>query len=179
VGRVDYLVSGTAVRLPGAVKATWPILTDLTVQEYWKLYQAGWSPVGLVAATSVFFVSQSMGTQWMRRLTAIKNQELTEYSRGFYAARATAVRYLQSQASAAGASGIVGVQLEHDITREKFRVATGYYPQGIAYSAQRQQGAKDERDGLAVTIHAVGTAIRHDEPVQRYPPEPIVNLQEV
>jgi uncharacterized protein YbjQ (UPF0145 family) len=175
-GAVDYLVTGTAVRLSASAEPSWPILSDLSVQDYWKLSEAGWGPVGLVAATSVFFVSQSTGTQWKRRLTAARNQELTEFSRGFYAARETAVRYLQSQASAARASGIVGMQLEHQTSREKFKVAVPYIAQGIGVGSQSPAGGKDERAGIAITIHAAGTAIRRESRAPRFPPETVLGV---
>jgi uncharacterized protein YbjQ (UPF0145 family) len=156
---VDYVVSGTAVRMPGPRGGGWPILSDLSVQDYWKLGRAGWAPAGLVAATSVFFVSQSASVQWRRRLTAMRNQELTEYSEGFYAARDTAIRYVHSQASAAGAAGIVGVALEHHVTRETFDVAANYRPSQFGGGTLSNYG-KDKRSGLAITIQVVGTAIK-------------------
>jgi hypothetical protein len=48
---IDYLISGTAIRLPGSTKTNWPLLSDFSVQNYWKLHEAGYEPVGLVAAT--------------------------------------------------------------------------------------------------------------------------------
>jgi hypothetical protein len=56
---VDFLVNGTAIRIPGSDVASQRelVLSDLSVQDYWKLRGGGWGPAGLVAATSVFFVS--------------------------------------------------------------------------------------------------------------------------
>jgi len=168
-GAVDYVVSGTAIKWGTASGPQWPVLSDLSVQDYWKLVKAGWRPAGLVAATAVFFVSQSTRTWWRRRITVTRNQELEEFSRGFSAARETAVRYLRSQASAVGASGIVGVKLEHRVSRERVRVATqvgrqrtGLSPATLAMGGDVPTEGRDKRDGLAVTIQAVGTAIRRE-----------------
>ena len=64
---VDYARSGTAIRQSPDPQPTPPVLTDLSGQEYWKLATAGWAPAGLVAATTVFFVSQSTRARWGRR----------------------------------------------------------------------------------------------------------------
>ena len=40
-GAVDCVITGTAVRVPGAPVA-WPVLSDLSGQDYWKLQQAGY-----------------------------------------------------------------------------------------------------------------------------------------
>jgi uncharacterized protein YbjQ (UPF0145 family) len=182
-GTVDYVVSGTGVRSSETGSPRQPILSDLSVQEYWKLISAGWGPAGLVAASAVFFVSQSIGTKWRRRVTAARNQELTEFSRGFSAAREAAVRYLRSQARAVGAHGIVGVRLVHRTSRERFKVAlmvgrqrTGLSVSTLAMGGDVPTAGKDERRGIVITIHAVGTAIRRDSQPARFPPEAVVGL---
>ncbi len=179
-GTVDYVVVGTAVRFAGSDGGRWPILTDLSLQDYWKLWQAGFVGVGLVAATSVFFVGPSWSTRQARALTVNRNQELSDYTKGFYAARETVLRYLSSQADASQAHGIVGVDLDPDARFEKFHF-TGYpgstVTRGGAWSAGSQPGASDqERRGLMITIHAVGTAIREDEQVSLTPSETVVQL---
>jgi len=117
---VDYMVSGTAVRKQRSASQGEPVISDLSVQDYWKLAQAGWAPVGLVAATAVFFVAQSTSLAWSRRLTAMRNQELQEYSEGFYNARERAMNIVRAQAITAKATGVVGVSLAHRISREEF-----------------------------------------------------------
>ena len=61
-GAVDYVVNGTAARLPGSDRSDRPLLSELSGQELWLLNQAGYVPVGLVATTAVFFVSPSYST---------------------------------------------------------------------------------------------------------------------
>jgi uncharacterized protein YbjQ (UPF0145 family) len=184
-GSVDYVVSGTAIRLPGSDGGGWPILSDLSVADYWKLHQAGYAPVGLVAATAVFFVSPSGRTQWNRYATTARNQELEDFTRGFYAARETALRYISSQADTHKATGIVGVRIDQSARHEDYKVL-GYGQQpGTMFAGQRQpggylgsqqQGSDQERSGLAITLHAVGTAIREVEQVPQYPPETVISL---
>ena len=38
-GTIEYVVTGTAIRLPGSTAATCPTLTDLSVQDYWRLHE--------------------------------------------------------------------------------------------------------------------------------------------
>ncbi len=188
-GAIDYLVSGTAMRLPdsrgagepgapgrGSVE---PILSDLSGQEYWQLYQAGYTPAGLVMATAAVFVSPSQGMQMQRWITTYQNQELSEFTQGFYAARELVLGRLSTQAAATGAEGIVGVRIDQHAGMESFRV--GLYG---AYGGRRADGGfgsyansgNQERHGLLITLHAMGTGIRCQESVPVYPPEPAVDL---
>lgn len=180
---VDYVVSGTAVRGSGPGAAGRPVLSDLSGQEYWKLVRAGWAPAGLVASTAVFFVSQSSRTRWRQRFSVTRNQELSGPTRGFAAARDVAVRDLRNQARAAGASGIVGVRFEHRVTRERVKVAmdagrqrSGLSPTSIAIGAEVPTEGRDKRDGIMVTIQAVGTAIRRQAPTTPAPPKTVLRL---
>ncbi len=146
-GAVDYVVNGTAARLPGSDRSGRPLLSDLSGQEVWLLNRAGYAPVGLVAATAVFFVSPSYSTQWARFMTNAMNQELTEFTQGVYAARESALRSLVRQASANGADGIVGVRIEQDTGMHSFRVGSSV-------------GGRGDREGLIITLQVFGTAIR-------------------
>jgi uncharacterized protein YbjQ (UPF0145 family) len=189
---VDYVVSGTAVRLPGSSGSEWPVLSDLSVQDYWTLRQGGWAPVGLVAATSVFFVAQSIRLAWSRRLGAMRNQELEEYTAGFYSARERAMQVVQSQATDVGADGVVGVSLQHRVSREDFRVSPSlvsppiasagpggaYVPGGLARGRYENLG-RDRRKGMAITVHVVGTAIRRAAPAASgFRPATTIQLKE-
>jgi uncharacterized protein YbjQ (UPF0145 family) len=191
-GSVDFVVAGTAIRLPGSTGGGWPILSDLSVADYWKLHQSGYAPVGLVAATAVYFISPSSATQWTRYATTAKNQELTDFTQGFYAARETALRYISSQADSQQATGIVGVRIDQSARHESYKVVGYGQQQGAGvfggqqqagFGGQRQgglggqqQGGDQERSGLAITLHAVGTAIREVEDVPQYPPETVISL---
>ena len=172
---VDYVVTGTAVRWgigpsgSAAPCAGTPVLSDLSVDEFWKLREAGWGPAGLVAATAVFFVAQSGRTRLRRRLSTARNQELSEYSRGFAAARSAAIDRLRRQARAVAADGIVGVSLSYTIGHGAVRVSidptqrrTGLSEQAIAIGAHLPTEGQDKRDGIMITFQAAGTAIRRE-----------------
>jgi uncharacterized protein YbjQ (UPF0145 family) len=171
-GAVDLVISGTAIRSMGCEPEA-PVLSDLSGQQFWALRSRGWAPVGLVASTSVMFIALGRGVRWRRRFSTASNQELHEFSDGATAARQLAVRGLSSQARTAKADGIVGVSFEHNLTRRKFTVASGgkmagQRPTGIrpytwALGADVPTRGADKRDGLVITVHAVGTAIRRSD----------------
>jgi len=167
-GTIEYLVTGTAIRLPGSDGTDWPLLTDVSVQDYWRLRSAGHEPVGLLATTMVVFASPPRATRWRRKRQVTRNQELEELSRAFHSARDTARAKLLGQVSDAHGTGAVGVEFSHHVERDKIPVAsslTGSLQRGWRRGAlgipYRVTGRGDiERRGWVITMHAAGTAIR-------------------
>ena len=181
---IDYLISGTAIRSPGSTQQNWPLLSDLSVQDYWRLHEAGYEPAGLVAATSVVFASASLGTRRRRRRTPQRNQELEELSKAFHVARGTVRQRLLSQAQDCRADGTVGVELTHTVHREELPAAPSVPSRspggwnrgvlGIPYYVRRR--GEVERQGWLITMHGAGTAIRRREVVPQYPAEKTMRM---
>ena len=138
-GAIEYVAVGTAVRGEVAEHAERPALTDLSGQEYWKLWQAGHRPLGVVGASTVHYVVPGFATQQAQSGFSASwvNQELTDFTRGVYDARETALGRMTAEALQQGAAGVVGVSISHEIE-------------------QREAGGR--RD-LVVTFHVLGTAI--------------------
>ncbi|HUA44238.1 MAG TPA: heavy metal-binding domain-containing protein [Solirubrobacteraceae bacterium] len=167
-GTIDYVVSGTAIRIPGSDGTSWPVLSDVSVQDYWRLHSAGREPAGFLATTSVWFAAPSRATRLRRRRQPTQNLELEELSRAFNAARETVRARLQGQVSDARAEGAVGVEFSHQVERDKFAVASAFsetrrgWHRGALGIPYRVTGRSDvERRGWVITMHAAGTAIRH------------------
>jgi uncharacterized protein YbjQ (UPF0145 family) len=166
-GTIEYMVSGTAIRLPDSDGTSFPILTDVSVQDYWRLRSAGHEPAGFLAATSVWFASPARGTRLRRTRRVAQNQELEELSRAFHAARDTVRARLFGQVSDARGMGAVGVEFSHEVHRDKLALATPFSDTrrgwhvgrlGIPY---RVTGRSDvERRGWVIIMHAAGTAVR-------------------
>ncbi len=78
--------------------------SDLTVNEFLLVKQAGFTPLGLVLGTSVYHCGFQLG-RWGR------NQELDVLSQAMYHARELAMTRMQAEAAQLGADGIVGVRL--------------------------------------------------------------------
>ncbi len=162
---IEYVAIGTAVaRSRGATadSAGQAVLTELSMADFSKLERAGIEPLGIVAWSSAFFAAASRETQMMGgfggRMLFPENEELPEYTQGFYEARETVMQRLTAQAADVGASGVVDMRIDHAVKR----ITLG--------------GGRYERGGLMVTFHAIGTAIREREAVPLYPPETIVDL---
>lgn len=177
-GVVECAVSGTAIRMAGDERAGAPILTDLSVQDYCRLRQAGFEPAGLVAATSVTFGSAARVTRLRRARTFTRVQELVEVGEAFHAARELTRRAIRDQTTRAGGTTAVGVEFSHAVQRETFELSSslastsrrGWHISrvGVPYRVSGSGVAK--RHGWMITMHAAGTAIR---PTERGAPGPL------
>jgi uncharacterized protein YbjQ (UPF0145 family) len=138
-GAIEYVAVGTAVSNVHAEHSERPALTDLSGQDYWKLWKAGHRPLGVVGASTVHYVVAGFATQ--RAVSGFSsswvNQELADFTRGVYDARETALGRMTAEARQHGAVGVVGVSIVHEME-------------------QREAGGR--RD-LLVTFHVLGTAI--------------------
>jgi uncharacterized protein YbjQ (UPF0145 family) len=115
---IEYTAVGTAVHIEGAPLAAEPALTTFSGEDFWKLLQAGYGPVGVAAGSCVFYqagwdtanMSSFWGSGWA-------NQELGDLTRGIRTARSIAQTHLHRSAESLGAEGVVGVdisQRQHD-----------------------------------------------------------------
>ncbi len=85
---------------PGAL-----FTSDLTVNEFLLVREAGFRPVGLVLGSSIYHVGLQT-RRWGQ------NMELERLSQAMYHARELAMGRMEAEADALGADGIVGVRLE-------------------------------------------------------------------
>jgi uncharacterized protein YbjQ (UPF0145 family) len=167
-GTIEYVVMGTAVRLPGSTGSDLPVLTDLSVQDYWRLRNAGHEPVGFLGATSVMFASPPSVTRRQRQRTLWRNRELDELSEAFRLARESVRRQIAGQVADAHAAGAVGVTLSHAVHRDKLALGSSLQTAtdqgwnrgrfGLPYYVSGRGEA--ERRGWVITMHAAGTAVR-------------------
>jgi uncharacterized protein YbjQ (UPF0145 family) len=86
-------------------QATSLFTSDLSVNEFLLVREAGFRPLGLVLGSSIYHVGFQMG-RWS------SNQELTVLSQAMYHARELAMTRMEAEADQLGADGIVGVRLE-------------------------------------------------------------------
>ncbi|QMU80055.1 heavy metal-binding domain-containing protein [Streptacidiphilus sp. PB12-B1b] len=78
--------------------------SDLSVNEFLLVREAGFKPIGLVLGSSIYHVGMQIG-RWN------KNQELGTLSQAMYHARELAMTRMEAEAASLGADGIVGVRL--------------------------------------------------------------------
>ncbi|WP_349632179.1 heavy metal-binding domain-containing protein [Acidithrix sp. C25] len=86
-------------------KATSLFTSDLSVNEFLLVREAGFRPLGLVFGSSIYHVGLQVG-KWSA------NQELTKLTEAMYHARELAMTRMEAEADILGADGIVGVRLE-------------------------------------------------------------------
>ena len=79
--------------------------SDLSVNEFLLVREAGFRPLGLVLGSSIYHVGFQMG-RWSQ------NQELGTLSQAMYHARELAMTRMEAEADVLGADGIVGVRLD-------------------------------------------------------------------
>ncbi len=182
---IEYVVTGTAIRLPNSTGTESPTLTDVSVQDYWRLHNAGHQLVDFVATTAVVFASPPRTTRIRRVRTKARNQELEELSRAFHEARDTIRTRLLGQVQDAHATGAVGVEFSHSVQREKFALTSSLLSSavpgwhrgrfGLPYRISGHSDVK--RNGWMITMHAAGTAIRHGGPKAHTPTKTAVRMQ--
>ena len=152
-GLLEFVAVGTAVRSQRYDLGDEPVLSNLSGQQFAALFEHGFWPAGLVAATTVGYVMtgwrQQRGVAGM--FSTWQNQELTDFTRGIYDTRAQTMQRLSRQAHELHAHGVIGVALEH-AQKEHERDAGG-----VKYT------------DLVVTMHVVGTAIVELEKQQEQP----------
>jgi uncharacterized protein YbjQ (UPF0145 family) len=140
-GAIEYVAVGTAVQVEGA-EVERPALTDLSGQDTWKLWQAGYRPLGVVGASTVHYVVPGWSTQQASGYwSSWANQELRDFTRGVYDARETALARMTVEARTIGAAGVVGVSIEHSAEQREI------------------EAGGSRRTDLVVTFHVIGTAI--------------------
>jgi uncharacterized protein YbjQ (UPF0145 family) len=153
-GTVEFTAIGTAVRLPEALHAGAVVITDLSAQEYVLLARSGFRPVGFVGVTTVMYIASGVADSWvlssgnsMFSVAGRANQELSDFTRGFYDAREAAMWRLDAAAAEAGAHGVVGVKLSRHMHEREYDDAN-----------------ENKHHDLVVYIHVLGTAITEGHP---------------
>jgi uncharacterized protein YbjQ (UPF0145 family) len=82
--------------------------SDLSVNEFLLVREAGFRPLGLVLGSSIYHVGIQFG-KWRQ------NQELDVLSQAMYHARELAMSRMEAEADTLGADGIVGVRLDVEL----------------------------------------------------------------
>src|SRR6195952_891346 len=103
LGVPDDAMRRLAAMRPG--QPTSLFTSDLSVNEFLLVREAGFRPLGLVLGSSIYHVGLQLG-RWSQ------NMELESLSQAMYHARELAMPRMEAEAAALGADGIVGVRLE-------------------------------------------------------------------
>jgi len=79
--------------------------SDLSVNEFLLVRQAGFRPLGLVIGSSIYHIG-------FQQASYRQNQEMTVLSQAMYHARELAMTRMEEEADQLGADGVVGVRLD-------------------------------------------------------------------
>lgn len=121
--------------------------SDLSVNEFLLVREAGFDPVGLVVGSSIYHIGFQF-SGWRQ------NQEVNVLTQAMYHARELAMTRMEEEASALGADGIVGVRLE--ITRREWGEALAEFVAiGTAIRARNGQSYRNAR-GMPFTSDLSG-----------------------
>jgi uncharacterized protein YbjQ (UPF0145 family) len=121
--------------------------SDLSVNEFLLVREAGFDPVGLVVGSSIYHIGYQMAA-WNQ------NQEMNVLTQAMYHARELAMTRMEEEANALGADGIVGVRLE--VTRHEWGEALAEFVAiGTAIRARSGQSYRNVR-GLPFTSDLSG-----------------------
>jgi uncharacterized protein YbjQ (UPF0145 family) len=141
---VEFQAFGTAAMAAGAPAASQPVLTNLSGQDFWKLYSSGYWPLGVAAGSTVYHAVASWAQQMSTGMFGgWQNQEMPDFTTGLYQARGIALSRVQAEAMRhEGAEGLVGVSLEQE--QEQIEVS------GMG---------QNERRDMLFTFHVIGTSV--------------------
>ncbi len=121
--------------------------SDLSVNEFLLVREAGFEPVGLVVGSSIYHIGFQFAG-WKQ------NQEVNVLTQAMYHARELAMTRMEEEANALGADGIVGVRLQ--ITRYEWGEALAEFMAiGTAIRSRSGQSYRNPR-GLPFTSDLSG-----------------------
>jgi uncharacterized protein YbjQ (UPF0145 family) len=139
---VEFQAIGTGARGAGLRTPAGPALTNLSGQDVALLLDAGYTPAGVVGATSVYYGQMWTWGQpmpWGRGgFMSVGNVEFQGATRTWYAARHAVLSGLRAEAAALGATGIIGTEWGQE---------------------ERPYEQNERVSGVTYTIHALATAI--------------------
>jgi hypothetical protein len=150
----EHMAIGTAVQVEGKKRS--PLgLTNLSCQDFWKLYTAGWWPCGVVGWTTVYRVPRG------HPVYEGNNEELVDSSRGMRRAAHLSIVEAHRQVRALNAQGLVGAVIDHGTWEEE----------EVVVEPEREE--LREHHDLYCRFDLVGTAIT------RYAPRKAIHVQPV
>jgi len=145
---IEVTAVGTAVEGPAGYQSA-PWTSDLSGQEWYALWQAGYEPADLVWGHCSWFILTNQWDEQIERGTLWSqygNQEMDHWSTALSTARHIAMHSVQTRAYEARGCGVVGVKISRKLSEVKLR------------GSGENQAYEREHHNLLLSI--VGTAIR-------------------
>jgi uncharacterized protein YbjQ (UPF0145 family) len=122
--------------------------SDLSVNEFLLVKEAGFHPRGLVFGSSIYHIG-------LQRRSWGKSQEVDGLTQAMYTARELAMSRMEAEADVLGADGVVGVRLDVNFY-EWGQHAAEFIAIGTAISAEQGQGSWRTRENKPFTSDLSG-----------------------
>lgn len=156
---VEFTAIGTAVKVHGWEKEDLeggPFTSELNGQEFWQLIHAGYRPVNIVFGICTYYINSDYTTRMLTvRGWRAGNQEVHQWTSGFYESRERAIQGLQEDIAEHRADGCVGMSVDCDLEDIEYEINDTTYLD------------------LLITFTAVGSSIkkmkRPHKPIERKP----------
>lgn len=128
---VEFTAIGTAVKVQGWDKEDLedgPFTSELNGQEFWQLIHSGYRPVSIVFGICSYYINSDMNSRYLT-LTGWRapNDEVSQWTQGFYEARERAVQGLQQDIEDHNADGCVGMAVDCDLDEIDYEVGNVRY----------------------------------------------------
>jgi uncharacterized protein YbjQ (UPF0145 family) len=107
-GLLEFQLQGTAVVFEGQAPPPRPFLGNISAEDAYRLFAAGYIPLNVVVASTAYYIMTTPSALWAEASWA--NQEVVDLSRGIYEARDAVVARMRQQAREAGADGVLGAR---------------------------------------------------------------------
>ena len=133
----EHTVLGTAVGGCAPGPGGRPFTCTLSGQDYFALTAAGYRPVGVALGVCVYYQQYHQRVQ-QEISGSGQNVERSDFTRGLYTARHSALAALEAQAATLGADGVLGITVETKRTLNR-------------------QGRTSQ--GMMIEFTAIGTAV--------------------
>jgi uncharacterized protein YbjQ (UPF0145 family) len=160
---IEVSVVGTAIQWTGVRAGSKVPVSPLSGEEFFKLAQIGWMPVGLAFGYHWHVLPVGYRTRKISTSSYGQNQELSGVSQRFSLTREVATRMLRRDATAMGAHGVAGVHIDTHIEETEIMYTGGYPGQYLRIDDTNflyEENGTVEVPAFNLEFFATGAAIR-------------------
>ncbi|HEY9720454.1 MAG TPA: heavy metal-binding domain-containing protein [Oscillatoriaceae cyanobacterium] len=127
MGLVEFTAIGTAIRVPDHEPTAEPFTSHLSGQDFWQLHRAGYWPRALVFGLCAYYVNEDPATRRILTPSLFSsagwiNQEVTQFTHGYYQASHAARVRLSDAVRRHRAQGAVGMQVQEHLQDIEYEI---------------------------------------------------------
>lgn len=160
---IEVSVIGTAIQWTGVREGKMIPVSPLSGEEFFKLAQVGWMPVGLALGYHWHVLPVGYRTRKISVSSFGQNQELAGVSERFSLTREVAVRMIRRDAAKMGAHGVAGVEVSTRLEETEILYSGGFPGQYMRIDDTNymyEENGTVEVPAFNLEFYATGAAIR-------------------